>query len=123
MTRFEMNMAGMFGDYWKKDAEKKLDELRKELADGEVTIDENGVAHNCIGRVVTSEVLVMLTYVTDEVDVEATNKARDEEEEAFIAEYRKNARPMDAEMLWEMRAAFGPGATVVDVFTGRTYHV
>ena len=118
-----MNMAGLFGDYWKKDAEKKLDELRKELADGEVTIDENGVAHNCIGRVVTSEVLVMLTYVTDEVDVEATNKARDEEEEAFLAEYRKNVRPMDAEMLWEMRAAFGPGATVVDVITGRKYHL
>lgn len=123
MTRFEMNMAGLFGDYWKKDAEKELDKLRKELAEGEVTIDENGVARNCIGRVVTSEVLVKLTYVTNAVDVEATNKARDEEEEAFLAEYRKNARPMDAEMLWEMRAAFGTGTTVVDVVTGRKYHL
>lgn len=41
--------------------------------------------------------------------------------DVFLAEYRKareNHVP-SAEEMFEMRAAFGPGATVVDVITGR----
>jgi hypothetical protein len=38
---------------------------------------------------------------------------------AFLDDYRKNDSPPDAEQLYEMRAAFGEGETVVNVFTGR----
>lgn len=40
---------------------------------------------------------------------------------AFLAEYRKNMadHQHSAEELCEMRAAFGPGATVVNVITGK----
>ncbi len=46
---------------------------------------------------------------------------RDAELTNFLAEYRAQqpAEP-SAEQLFEMRAAFGPGAQVVNVLTGRT---
>jgi len=51
---------------------------------------------------------------------EASNKARKVDNDRFFAEYRRNQGPPSDEEIFEMRAAFGPGATVVDVISGRT---
>lgn len=51
----------------------------------------------------------------------ASLEARSADLDAFCAEYRKaqaNRKP-SAEEMFEMRAAFGPGAEVVDVISGR----
>ena len=50
---------------------------------------------------------------------EASEAARKVDDDKFFAEYRKNQRPLSGEELFEMRAAFGPGETVVDVISGR----
>lgn len=50
----------------------------------------------------------------------ATSAVRAAETAKFLAAYRKNPPVIDAEQLHEMRNAFGPGAKVVDVITGRT---
>ncbi len=118
MTRFERELSGALGAYWKNSAEKELEEIRKDLAEGKITIDENGVARNCIGRVLMSDMLEKLTYVTDEVDEEATKAARDEEVTRSLAEYRRNAKPASEEEITEMRAAFGEGQTIVNILTG-----
>ena len=118
MTRFERELSGALGAYWKNSAEKELEEIRKDLEAGKITIDENGVARNCIGRVLMSDMLEKLTYVTDEVDEEATKAARDEEVTRSLAEYRRNAKPASEEELSEMRAAFGEGQTIVNILTG-----
>lgn len=118
MTRFERELSGALGAYWKNSAEKELEEIRKDLAEGKITIDENGVARNCIGRVLMSDMLEKLTYVTDEVDEEATKAARDEAVTRSLAEYRRNAKPASEEEINEMRAAFGEGQTIVNILTG-----
>lgn len=118
MTRFERELSGALGAYWKNSAEKELEEIRKDLAEGKITIDENGVARNCIGRVLMSDMLEKLTYVTDEVDEEATKAARDEDVTRSLAEYRRNAKPASEEEISEMRAAFGEGQTIVNILTG-----
>lgn len=54
------------------------------------------------------------------VDAAAQAAARDAELTAFVASYkaaRKNRRP-SAEERYELRAAFGPGQTVVNILTG-----
>lgn len=118
MTRFERELSGALGAYWKNSAEKELEEIRKDLAEGKITIDENGVARNCIGRVLMSDMLEKLTYVTDAVDEEATKAAREEEVTRSLADYRRNAKPASEEELSEMRAAFGEGQTIVNILTG-----
>ena len=123
MTRFEKELSGALGAYWKQSAEKELEKVREELEQGLITIDENGVARNRIGRVLMSDMLEKLTYVTDAVDAEATRAAREEEQRKFIEDYRANAKPATEEQLNEMRAAFGTGKTLVNILTGEKYHL
>lgn len=118
-------LSGELGDFWKKRAEEELDRVRNDLANGEITIDGNGVARNCIGRVLMDDMVEKVALLTDAIDAKATRAEYDKETDAFLAEYRermKNYKPSEEE-LFEMRAAFGPGETVVNVFTGQTYHL
>lgn len=50
MTRFQQELSGALGEYWRKDALKEIEKTRKEFESGEITIDADGVARNCIGR-------------------------------------------------------------------------
>lgn len=118
MTRFQRELNGELGAYWKREAEKELEWVKTDLQAGKITIDENGVARNCIGRVLMSDMLEKLVMVTDKASVEATTAARDKEVSESLVEYRKNARPATKEERMEMRAAFGKGTTVVNVLTG-----
>lgn len=118
MTRFQRELSGELGAYWKRQAEEALEKVRAELAAGEITIDAEGVARNCIGRVIMNDLLEQLCMVTDKVSETATRTARETEDRAFLAEYRAQRRAPSAEELAEMRATFGEGATVVDVLTG-----
>lgn len=118
MTRFQKELSGALGAYWKKEAEKELERVKTDLQEGRITVDENGVARNCIGRVLMSDMLEKLAMVTDKVSVAATTAARAKEVSESLAEYRKNARPVSEEERMEMQAAFGKGTTVVNVLTG-----
>ena len=52
-------------------------------------------------------------------NVEATRAARDEETAKVIEAYRASCTGPSEEDLFEMRAAYGKGTTVVDIFTGK----
>lgn len=124
-SRFMMELTGELGDFWKMRAKEELGRVRKELDNGEITIDGNGVARNCIGRVLMDDMVEKVALLTDAIDADATRAERDRETDAFLAEYRermKNHKPSEEE-LFEMRAAFGPGETVVDVLSGQIYHL
>lgn len=96
MTRFQKELSGEFGAYWEKEAQKELERVKADLQAGKITI-ENGVARNCIGRVLMSDMLEKLAMVTDKASVEATTAAaRDKEVSESLAEYRKSARPATA---------------------------
>jgi hypothetical protein len=62
-------------------------------------------------------------YLIDEETFEGSLATSDDETAAFLADYRearKGYRP-SAEEMFEMRAAFGEGETVVDVVTGQEF--
>lgn len=50
---------------------------------------------------------------------EGQQQALDVATQAFLKEYRKQDHTPTEEQLFEMRAAFGTGCTVVDVITGK----
>jgi len=119
MTRFERELSGELGAFWKNSAEKELEKVKADLESGKITIDENGVARNCIGRVLMDDMLEKLLHITDKASAEATRAARAAETAAFLEEYRKNYEGPTEEEKAEMRAAFGEGETVVDIITGQ----
>ena len=83
MSRFKQELSGELGDFWKKHAGKELQKTREDIASGQITIDENGVARNCIGRVVMSDLAEIIEMVSDKFDKEATEAARDKETKEF----------------------------------------
>ena len=119
MTRFEKELSGALGAYWKKEAKKELERVKKDLDEGKITIDENGIARNYIGRTLHDDMLEKVAKVSDKVNVEATRAARDEETAKVIEAYKASYTGPSEEEMFEMRAAFGTGTTVVDIFTGK----
>lgn len=120
MTRFMKELNGDLGAYWKAEAEKELARIKADLEAGQITIDENGVARNCIGRALMDDMFEKLALVTDKADRSATEAARAAENAEFLEEYRRNRKPHSAEEIAEMRSAFGNGTKVVDIITGET---
>ena len=118
MTRFERELSGALGAFWKKEAEKELARIEKELEEGRITIDANGIARNSIGRILMSDLAEKVSFITDRIDLEATKAARSEAVSRELADLRNNARPATGEEKDEMRAAFGKGQTVVNILTG-----
>ena len=119
MTRFEKELSGSLGEYWKKEAEKELDNIRKDLDEGRITIDEFGVARNCVGRALQNDMLEKVLMVSNKVNAEATKAECEKEAMKAFEAYRANYTGPSEEELFEMRAAYGRGTTVVDVITGR----
>ena len=122
MTRFEMDYAGMFGEYWKKDAENEVANMKARFEAGEVEIEEDGAAKWVrSGHYLPEECVAKLAYAGIAFSAEATDAKRKAEDMKFFAAYRKHS--LTHEMAYEMRAAFGPGTKVVDVISGATYEV
>ena len=117
-TRFQRELSGELGAYWQRQAEAELERVKADLDSGAITIDEAGVARNCIGRALMDDLLEKLLLVTNKADSAATQAAREAEVQAGLESYRANRKAPSAEELAEMRAAFGEGTTVADVLTG-----
>ena len=117
MTRFERELSGALGAFWKKEAEKELARIEKDLESGKITIDEKGIARNSIGRVLMSDLAEKVSYITDRIDLEATKAARSEAVSQELTALKNNARPATEEEKDEMRAAFGKGQTVINILT------
>lgn len=100
---------------WAKYARRLVVKLRTEatITDGIIRWDSNGA-------VPPGDCLALAAHIGLPVNLAACKAVSDRETDAFLTDYRKrNSGPVSAEQRAEMRAAFGPGATVVNVLTGR----
>lgn len=121
MTRFDKELQGLYGDYWKKEAIKYLHKIEEEVFTGKITFDSEGVARNCIGRVVMDDVANALDYIIQDGSFrwDKTIEARNKENEEFLKEYASREPHYSSEEIAEMKAAFGGGTKVVNILTGR----
>ena len=119
MTRFEREINGSLGDFWKRNAQE---EVKKAVAkaDADATVEADGaIKWNSNGRYLMDDFCEKLEYAGYAFSREATAKKRDVQNEESLAEYCKNDRGLSGEELAEARAAFGEGTTVVNILTGR----
>ncbi|MDO4306980.1 MAG: hypothetical protein Q4C77_09100 [Eubacteriales bacterium] len=118
MTRFEREISGSLGAFWKKNAEE---EVKKAVAQAEkdATVEADGaIKWNSNGRYLMDDFCEKLEYAGYDFSRDATAKKRDAQNEESLAEYRRNYKGLSAEELAEARAAFGEGTTIVNVLTG-----
>lgn len=119
MTRFEREISGSLGAFWKKNAEE---EVRKAVAqaDEKATVETDGaIRWKGNGRYLMDDFCEKLEYAGYAFSRKATAEKRDAQNEESLAEYRKSDRGLSGEALFEARAAFGEGTTIVNVLTGR----
>lgn len=100
-------------------AEQTADKLRTSAH-----LDATGVVlrWNSNRRCVPTDCAELAAHLGIGVNLEAHEMARKAEDSALIAAYvaGRERRGYSDEERFEMRAAFGPGVEVVNVFTGRT---
>lgn len=124
MTRFQMELSGQLGDYWKRNAEEEIAQMQDRVDNGEVLIDGNCAAYwKSNGNYLPEDCVEKLLHTSFFFDVDATNAAREKQDAEFLEEYCGRKHDPSPEELSEMRAAFGAGTTVVDIISGETYVV
>ena len=117
MTRFYQEITGVLGDYWKKDATKRVQDYVEE-AKMKSDVDSNGaIRWKTNGNYLMDDYCEILEYAGYPFSREATKAARDVQVAEQLADYRSNPTMMTDEYIAEMRAAFGSGTLVVDVIS------
>lgn len=119
MTRFYQEITGALGDYWKKDATKRVQDYVEE-AKMKADVDSNGaIRWKNNGNYLMDDYCEVLEYAGYPFSREATKAARDVQVAQQLADYRANPPMITDEDIAEMRAAFGSGTSVVDVISGQ----
>lgn len=118
MTRFEMELTGRLGAFWKKNAEKEIEKMQAQVANNEINTDANGGAYwNSNNRYIPEDCAEILSYTDFEFNIEETARAREAQNAEFLANYRKNHKTT-AEERMEAHAAFGKDAHIINIITG-----
>lgn len=119
-TRFSGELAGKYGDFWKNNALREIEDMQKRSDNGEICLDENkGAFWKKSGNYLPEDCAEKLSHTDFDFSMTATEEGRRKQTEKFLEEYLKNPRKPSEEELFEMRAAFGTGTTVIDVFSGQ----
>ena len=121
MTRFERELSGALGAYWKSSAEKEIRKMEERQMNGEIFFGADGVVRwTSNNRVMPKDCREILSHTAyrDLFSEEASRAAEDAETAAFLESYRKNYTGPSEEEKAEMRAAFGSGTTVCNIITG-----
>ena len=108
MTRFEQELSGALGAFWKKNAEEEIAKMQRRVDNDEIRTNIGGGAFWNI-----------LSHTDFPFSIEETARAREAQTAAFLDSYRKSYKGPTAEERMEMEAAFGKGTTVVNVITGK----
>ena len=118
MTRFEQEISGRLGDFWKRNAQQEVERLLAQTNNIEVE-DDGAAKWKSSGNYLPSDVCEKLWYGgATWFSPEATAWRREEQTNEVIKAYRERGTQDDIDTLNEMRAAFGTGTTVVDCITG-----
>ena len=121
MTRFQKEISGEFGEWWKKNAEREVSEALNRVKTNAIVEEDGAIRWISSGNYIPDDYCEKLEYGGYNFSREATRIKKDEQQSKFAEEYRermKNYKPSEGE-LYEMRCAFGEGTEIVDIITGQ----
>ena len=121
MTRFQKEISGEFGEWWKKNAEREVSEALNRVKTNAIVEEDGAIRWISSGNYIPDDYCEKLEYGGYNFSREATKIKNDKQQSKFAEEYServKNYKPSEEE-LYEIRCAFGEGAEIVDIITGQ----
>jgi len=118
-TRFQQEISGQLGDYWKESAQKRVKEYIQKATSDAIVDQVGAIKWKSNGQYLMDDYCEVLEYGGFDFSRAATSIARSIQQEESIARYKENRQQPSAEEIFEMRAAFGRGKTVIDVIAGQ----
>lgn len=118
MSWFSNAISGKFGEGSKSVAEVEADKAVKMVSEEAIKDEDGALCWKSNGSYLMDDMIEMLVYKDYDFSPEATSRKRKEQDAKFLEEYRSRPHVISDEELYEMRAAFGKGTTIVDVLTG-----
>ena len=121
MTRFQKEISGEFGEWWKKNAEREVSEALNRVKTDAIVEEDGAIRWISSGNYIPDDYCEKLEYGGYNFSREATKIKNDKQQSKFAEEYSermKNYKPSEEE-LYEIRCAFGEGAEIVDIITGQ----
>lgn len=123
MTRFQMEIKGLFGATFQASAEKEAQKAAAMVKKHAIVEEDGAVRWKESGHYLMDDLCEKLEYVGYPFSREATEKKRNEQYAEKISFYRKHHSPLTEEQLAEARNVFGEGTVIVDTITGEQYTV
>ena len=119
MTRFQRELSGSLGEFWRQNALKEIAKMQERADNDEIrTNTEGGAFWNKSGNYLPADCAEILSYTDFPFSLEATARAREAQTAMQLEAYRRSYKGPSEEEKAEMRAAFGSGSTVINVITG-----
>lgn len=118
MTRFEKEINGYLGQWWKDRAEREVAKAVKEANEKAIVEDNEAIKWKSNGNYLMDDFCEKLAYAGYQFSRKATAEARNLQIKKVLREYELQYTGPNAEEIAEMRAAFGEGETIVNVITG-----
>lgn len=121
---FANQWNGLLGDFWYKNAREEVSRLYDQRNDM-IIEDDGAVRWKSNGNYLPDDCMEKLEYspydLSSKISREATKIKREKQNKKFIQEYRKQMENYvyTEEELGEMRNAFGEGAEVINILTGK----
>lgn len=125
MTRFQMEISGKLGDWWKKNAENEVIKAMKYAAENALVEEDGAILWKSSYNYLPDDYCEKLEYGGYNFSREATKIKREIQSNKFIEEYRESMKNhvYSEEELYEMRSAFGKGSCVVDIITNKKIYL
>lgn len=121
MSRFEREINGHLGDYWKKSAEIEVQNAVKKANEDAIVESDGAIKWKSNGNYIPDDFCEKLEYAGYDFDRKATSNKRDIQVAELIKNYKSQEAGLSDESKLELDANHEPGTVIVDVITGKKY--
>lgn len=121
MSRFQREISGQLGDFWKKNAEDEVIKAIKLANEDSIVETDGAIKWKKSGNYIPDDFCEKLEYAGYDFDRQSTSNKRDAQVANFIKNYKEQKFNFSDEEKAELDANHESGTTIVNVLTGNKY--
>lgn len=123
MSRFQREISGQLGDFWKKNAEEEVIKAVKLANEDSIVETDGAIKWKKSGNYVPDDLCEKLEYAGFNFSRKVTNNKREEQNALFFKNYKESKREIDSEQKVEMNANFEKDDIIIDVISKKKYKI